>query len=344
MRSRFAPSFTFSLLVLLAACGGGSAPPDPASYFKTPAPYSDPACNAVDGQLTGQREMHLYQSGAVDVLSLTQGLQRYYTRHALTFFTNDPSQDAGTAYALDTDNTALGVALIKQFPGVDFSNEAALMADPVLYDQVLTFAANFILRPMVDFARNHAAGPDVTNFVVVPDLERPGREMLGDPGTMLAGLAISPPLLAEFMRTMPEDGRLWQGVALPDGFTPMMFLGHKVIRAQTVHDPVLRDLVVAHEFGHTGGLPHTTVETNLMFPSERSGRDTCANALTAEQLATMRANLGLMAASTGALTIAPPASAPAARPRFTPAQLRALIAGDRGALRRFLAPFLMDER
>jgi hypothetical protein len=346
MSSRLAWWLSAWSAVLVASCGGSSGPPDPATYFATPTPYSDPACNVVDGALTGQREMHLFQSGAVDVLSLTQGLARYYKRHALTFFTNGPSQDAGTTYALDTNENALGFALLKQFPGVDFSNEQALMADPVLYDQVLTFAANFILRPMVDFARNHAAGPDVTNFVVVPDLERPGGTKLGDPGTSLAGLAISPALLAEFARTMPDEGKIWQGVQLPDGFTPMMFLGHNVIRTETARDPVLRDLVVSHEFGHTGGLPHSTVQNNLMFPSEASGRDTCSNALDASQLATMRTNLGVVSAAGGALTIAPPGQpapiAPAASRRFTPAHLRALLAGDKSALRLFLQPFLLQ--
>jgi hypothetical protein len=290
--------------------------------------------------------MHLYQSGAVEVLSLTQGLQRYYKRHALTFFTNDVPQDAGTAYALDTDENALGAALVKQFPGVDFNNEAALMADPVLYNQVISFAANFILRPMIDFARAHAAGAGVTNFVVVPDLERPGGQKIGSPGTSLAGLAISPPLLAEFAATMPDEGKIWQGVTLPDGFTPMMFLGYKVIHAQTAVDSVLRELVVAHEFGHTGGLVHSTVELNLMFPSELHGRDTCNNSLDATQLATMRTNLGLVSAQTGALTSGPqrplqPSVSPAARPRFTPADLRALLAGDARAMRLFLEPLLV---
>ena len=257
--------------------------------------------------------------------------------------------NAGTSYALDTDEAALSAALTKAFPGVDLNDDAALMADPVLYNQVLTFAANFILRPMVDFARAHPAGADVTNFVVVPDMERPGGQKLGDPGTSLAGLTISPPLLAEFAVTMPDEGKIWQGVQLPDGFTPMMFLGYKVITALTAHAPVLSDLVVAHEFGHSGGLEHSMIQTNLMFPSELPGRDTCANSLDATQLATMRTNLGLVAATTGALTVAPPrqlqpAAPTAARPRFTPAHLRAMLAGDAGAMRFFLEPLIQTVR
>ena len=30
------------------------------------------------------------------------------------------------------------------------------MADPVLYNQIVTFVANFMLKPMVDFANTHS--------------------------------------------------------------------------------------------------------------------------------------------------------------------------------------------
>jgi hypothetical protein len=336
--------FALAGVTLVAACGGGSAPPDPATYFASPTPYATAACNAVDGELMGQREMKLFQSGAVDTVGVTQGLQRYYRRHSLTFFTNQTAQDAGTSYALDTNETALGAALVRAFPNVDFSTDASAMADPVVYQQILTFAANFILRPMIDFAKRNAAGPDVTNLVLIPDLERPGGEKLGDPGTSLAGLAISPPLLAEFMRTMPDEGKIWQNVQLPAGFTPMMFLGYKVLNTVTLRDPALRDLVVAHEFGHTGGLVHTDVPLNLMFPSVAPGRDTCQDSLDATQLATMRTNLNLTSARTGALSVAPPrapgAELRAAAPRFTPTDLRAMLAGDARAWRLFLRPLL----
>lgn len=342
-------------MALIPACGSGG-PPDPATFFASPTPYADPTCNVVDGELTGQREMHLYREGGLNqwgdldvagVLDLTQGLQRYYRRHSLTLFTNAAPADPGTGYALDTNEAALDAALTKAFPGVDLNDDAALMADPALYNQVISFAANFILRPMIDFARAHAAGPDVTNFVVVPNLERPGGQKLGEPGTSLAGLAISPALLAEFARTMPDEGQIWQGVQLPDGFTPMMFLGYNVIITQTAREALLRDLVVAHEFGHTGGLEHSMVQNNLMFPSEMAGRDDCTNSLDATQLATMRTNLGLVSAATmSALTATVPPRRPqptaptATRPRFTPAHLRAMLAGDAHAMRFFLEPFL----
>ena len=80
------------------------------------------------------------------------------------------------AYALDTDETALVRALIAAFPGVDFSDEAAVMVGSrSLYNQVVTFVANFMLKPMVDFANTHSdVGGAVTNLIVVAELERPG--------------------------------------------------------------------------------------------------------------------------------------------------------------------------
>ena len=87
------------------------------------------------------------------------------------------------AYALDTNTTALTLALTAAFPNVDFSNEAAVMSDPVLWPQVVTFITNFMLKPMVDFANTHSdAGDAATNLIVVPEMERPGGEPIGDPG------------------------------------------------------------------------------------------------------------------------------------------------------------------
>jgi hypothetical protein len=186
-------------------CGGTDGPPDLTTYF-TARPYANSACNSVDERLAGQREMRLFVNGAVDLPSVTQGLARYYHRHSLTFFTTAPPQGTTMAYALDTNNTALGFALIAAFPDVDFTDSAAVMADPVLWPQVLTFIANFMLKPMVDFANTHSQdGGAATNLIVVPQMERPGGDTISDPGTSLAGLAISPALLTEFARTMPDE-------------------------------------------------------------------------------------------------------------------------------------------
>lgn len=323
------------------ACGGSDGPPDLASYFDA-RPYANPACTAVDERLAGQREMQLFVNGNVNLMSITQGLARYYHRHSLSFFTAAAPRTTTMAYALDTDVDALGSQLVAAFPDADFSNEAALMADPVLWNEILSFIANFLLRPMIAFANQHGdVGTGVTNLVVIKDLERPGGEPLGDPGETLAGLAISPALLAEFARSMPDEGQFWQGVRFPANFTPMMVLSDSVLRTVRSMAPELLDLVTAHEFGHTGALTHTTVERNLMYPSVTVGLNNCTDSLDDAQLTTMRATLGVGAAASSALLANPAAANPATAPSrsptsFTPDRVRAMLAGDRRALRAFV--------
>ena len=297
-----------------SGCGGTDGPPDLNAYFAA-QPYANPACNNVDERLAGQREMRLYVNGAVDLPPITLGLARYYHRHGLTFFTTAPPQATTMAYALDTNDTALGLALIAAFPDVDFSDEAAVMSDPVLWPQIVTFVANFMLKPMVDFANTHSQdGGAATNLIVVPEMERPGGEPIGDPGTSLAGLAISPALLAEFARTMPDEAEIWAGVNLPANFTPMMALGSNVLTRAGNIDPQLRDLVVSHEFGHTGALVHSLEPRNLMHQGVAAGLNDCTDSLDDAQLALMRTTYGLGAtAASGALLAKRPA-APAAGP------------------------------
>ena len=329
-----------SVLVVLSVLGcGGSDAPALDAYFEA-KPYAKAACNGVDQRLAGQREMQLFSNGG-GVLPVTQGLASYYHRHALSFFA--AAQPAGTTmnYALDTDQVALSRALVAAVPGVDLNDEAALRANPALYNEIVTFVANFMLRPMVDFASTHSqSGGAVTNLVVLGQLERPGGMSISDPGTSLAGLAISPMLLAEFARTMPDESQIWQGVNLPPGFTPMMVLGHNVLSRARGVDPVLDDLIAAHEFGHTGALVHSEVPRNLMISGVAAGIDDCSDSLDDAQLTTMAAAYGLGPAA--ALAAKGPAAAPApASPRpmaswFAPARLRSLLAGDAQAARAFV--------
>jgi len=326
-----------------AGCGGTDGPPDLDAYFAA-QPYANPACNDVDERLAGQREMRLYVNGAVDLPSITLGLARYYHRHGLAFFTTAPPQGTTMAYALDTNENALASALMAAFPGVDFTDQFAVMSDPVLWPQVVTFVANFMLRPMVDFANTHSQDGDAaTNLIVVPDMERPGGEPIGDPGTSLAGLAISPALLAEFARTMPEEAGIWAGVNLPANFTPMMALGNSVLKRAGAIDPELRDLVASHEFGHTAALIHSLEPRNLMFQGVTPGLNDCTDSLDDAQLALMRATyrLGAPAASGALLAKRPAVAPPPGRPSrllssFTPDNLRAMLAGDRRATRSFV--------
>jgi hypothetical protein len=241
-------------------------------------------------------------------------------------------------YALNTNTTELGQALITAFPGVDFNDEAALMADPVLYNQILTFAANFIFKPMIDFATAHSdRGGAVTNLVVLPNLERPGGESVGQPGTSLAGLSISPALIAQFAMGMSDDAQVWANVSLPPNFTPMMVLGDDVLSRARIIDPVLDDLIAAHEFGHSGALVHSMVERNLMFPNVTPGYDDCTNSLDDAQLTLVATTYGLgTSARTGALLANGAGAAPSRPTTFKPDRLRAMLTGDRTATRAFI--------
>src|ERR1700742_1419061 len=116
------------LCAATVSCGdGGGDPPALDTYFAPGTAYATASCNAVDGRLTGQREMHLYYAGSVNVATLTQGLARYYQRHGLTFVASAQPQAIPTAYALDTNDSALTNALVQQFPNANFNDEAALM-------------------------------------------------------------------------------------------------------------------------------------------------------------------------------------------------------------------------
>ena len=193
-----------------------------------------------------------------------------------------------------------------------------MASDPVLYNQIVTFVANFMLRPMVDFANTHSdVGSTMTNLLVVPQLERPGGTQLGDPGTSIAGLAISPALLAD---VRPHHARRGADLA---GRQPARRLHaddgageQRLARARAV-DPVLDDLIAAHEFGHTGALVHSTAPRNLMFAGVTPGLDDCTDSLDDAQLTTLGATYGLGAAASAAL-VANRDRRAAARP-FVPA-------------------------
>ena len=334
-----------SLIVSSAGCGGAEAPPPLDEYFAA-VPYEDAACNVVDQRLAGTREVHLYVHGDADLLPLTQGLASYYHRHSLTFATPAQPEQTAMGYALDTDQNGFMQATIAAFPDVDFDDEEALMADP-LWPQIQAFLVNYVFRPMIDFATAHAAGQNVTNLVLIPDIERPGGEEILGPGLSFAGLSVSAALLAAFAREMTADGQVWQNVDLPSGFTPIVVLGGKVLEQVGRTAPVIEDLVTAHEFGHSAGLVHSAEERNLMYPTSTPGKNDCTDSLTDEQLDVMRTTLNL---ATAAAPVVADATASAAtrlarfRSSFTPAHARALLAGDRQAMRAFVALLRGDAR
>jgi hypothetical protein len=110
-------------------------------------------------------------------------------------------------------------------------------------------------------------------------------------------------------------------------------------RARSV-DPVLDDLIAAHEFGHTGALVHVELPRNLMIAGVTPGYDDCSDSLDDAQLTTMAGAYGL--GPSAALLANSPGPLPAARaPRplsawFAPSRLRSLLAGDAQAARAFV--------
>ena len=339
-------SLVASLVVASAGCGGAEAPPGLDEYFAA-VPYAKAACNVVDQRLAGAREVHLFVHGDADLLPVTHGLASYYHRHSLTFNTPAQPEQTPQSYALDTDQNGLMQAVVAAFPNVNFDDEAALMADPVLWPQLQTFIGSYIFRPMIDFATAHAAGQDVTNFVLLPSIERPGGESISAPGSTTVGLSVSPALLAAFAREMAADGEVWQFVDLPSGFTPIEVLGADALDTIAQTDPEIRDLTTAHEFGHSAGLVHSEVDRNLMYPTAVRGKNDCTDSLNDDQLDIMRTTLGL--ATAAAPLVADGAAATATqlarfRSSFTPAHARALLAGDRQAMRAFVALFRADAR
>jgi hypothetical protein len=116
----------------------------------------------------------------------------------------------------------------------------------------------------------------------------------------------------------------------------MLFLHGILIGQLSSIDPEVRDLIAAHEFGHTAGLIHRETDGNLMMPFATIGRSRCSDTLEPDQFATFRVGVGLDQPP-------PAASARVVRdPRRSvpPARLVAALAGDGASLGAMLAPLL----
>ena len=53
----------------------------------------------------------------------------------------------------------------------------------------------------------------------------------------------------------------------------MMLLGNNILRQLAAAHSDLRDIVVAHEFGHTNALVHRQISHNLMSPGVAPGQN-----------------------------------------------------------------------
>jgi hypothetical protein len=347
VRPRFPfSSFTLTSLTLLisvAACGEDD--PDLGTYFQA-EPFKDKRCMSVDDRLSGRREVRIFRSGRnVDVVGSTRGLQRYYLRHGLQFFATSGEQEIVMHHAIDDRPVAFKNALAAQFPGVNLDDSVALMKNPALWAEVQRAVGAFILGPIIEFARAHGTvGVGATNLVLVPEILTTGWAT----GANVLGLAISPALLKEFTREGAPDAAFWHGLNLSPDFTPMLFLHGPMMRQLGESNPMARDITVAHEFGHTGGLVHQLDEddfANLMYPSVDAKLGGCDQTLLDGQLVMMQRSLGVGPAPTVASTQAlndDHAAHPAVPrpPSLHPRDLPALLSGDPRPLLRVLAPVL----
>src|SRR6185436_21101972 len=102
----------------------------------------------------------------------------------------------------------------KQFPGVNLDDAELMTKDPELYQRVVKVVMNFMFRPIIEFARGHIAGAQVTNLVLVPQIIRPDGADVSPAGGEVAGLAISPALLLRFQGKDIPEGEAWQALDL----------------------------------------------------------------------------------------------------------------------------------
>ena len=320
------------LLVFAAACGGdGAAVPLPAGASPLPkaegfpgepsapetfaelfstSPYGDLTCDGVAPDLGQRRELRIFHHPSVtNVADFTRGLQRYYHRYGVSFYTRHAPIAIPLDWVIDLDEKRLLEHLKMRFPSLDPSREPS---EPELR-MLQREAFSFVLQGMLRFAATYGSqGENVTNLVVVPGLARDRVANLTSGGTV-AGLAMSPVLVEEFGRNADsKDAIFWRDLPLTGNFTPMAFIGRDVAAA----DPIVPDLVTAHEIGHTFGLQHVDPVENLMTPGLMRGLNvTCRQALGSQQLDRVSRTLGEREALT-----APPLS-----PRDRFARMRAWL-------------------
>ncbi len=325
-------------VTILAACEAAEDGDSLDHYFAAEG-YPEKECNRVDDKLRIRREARLFARGRVEVPPFGRSLQRYYRRHGLSFFSTVPIQKSTITYVLDDDARSMRAALETEYPGVDVSSDAALdalqMRDPALYQQVGRFILRFMFRPLVEFAQQHGAvGRDITNFVITGQILR-SSEYSG-----VLGLAVSPELVRTLAMDPTADGPAWLEIGLPSDFTPMMFLDSGMLAPALNDFAWAVDLVAAHEFGHTAGLVHRKTDHNLMYPSIDIRVSKCSDSLDEDQLAIMRATLGVPGAPAARVVEGP------AQPRLDlatwlpPARLHQLLTGDRRTVVELLHPFV----
>lgn len=348
-------SLIFSLLVLatVAACEDESVPaslgvtPDPLAIDFSAAPYGVSACDAANGRLMVRRELRLYTNMGHDVEQTAQALQRYFRRFGISFYRTRPAEVIDLGFVEDLDNAALNRSLRQQFPGVELT-DASLTAleskDPALFNRVVRAILNFQFRGAGDFMKKFGdQGQGITNLVLLRELFTPGSPQMERQSVL--GISLSPFLISELKRSGMDATGAFAQLDFPPNFTPAVFISDTNVGALAkAAGDVHRDLVLAHEFGHSAGLVHRMDVSNLMNPST-NGTETCNLQISEDQIAVMQKGLGITGGTGSSVLGRRLSDQPGDRmgdevvPLVTPALLAGVVRGDPDAQRAFLAPF-----
>ncbi len=268
----------------------GGAPENYAHYFKA-APYDSAHCSSVM-DLKIHREIRIfYHPGLYELKEFSQGLQRYFGRFGLRFFTRFEPLELPIDWIIEEDEMVIQAEMEERFPGVDFS-EDALPPDEATIKRINAAIFEVMMSPIIDFARTYGGqGPEITQMVLLPALMNGWGEELEE--GIILGLGISQPLIERLQRRGAVDAALWDSFPVEE-FSPMFFLNGEILAEYGAEvGEVLIDITAAHEFGHTAGLEHVDLRNNLMNSAVESASDvSCGVALDQEQLETLKEVLG----------------------------------------------------
>lgn len=188
------------------------------------------------------------------VVEQTQALQRYYEPHNLWFFTDAPSTRQDLSYAMDGSELEISAAL--EQAGIP-NDRPLTIEEEAIANKI---AGDIIFAPLRAFVTNNGMphAPRV-NVVVVSRIVSPSLESALDAAIEIAGLGISPALLAAVTAEDPQSD-LYALLGLPADFTPTLFVASEITGKYTTRP----DNLIAHEMGHALGLVHTDPNGNLM--------------------------------------------------------------------------------
>jgi Matrixin len=258
-------------------------------------PYGDTACDTFDRRLDTRRELRLFANRGIDPERTARALQRYFKRFGITFHTTRVAELLDLNFVHDLDNKALNDSLRAQFPGIELTDESLTeleKRDPALFNRILRAVFNFQFRGAVTFMNQYGReGQGVTNLVLMNDLFTPASPKEMRDGVL--GISMSPFLFSELRRQGMDEFSVFSALDFPSNFSPVVFIGDANVAAlERAAGAVHRDLVAAHEFGHSGGLVHLEDRKNLMNPTT-NGKETCAIALNDQQITTLQQGLGI---------------------------------------------------